>query len=349
LSPGTNAGAGWDANTRGSTAVRCSGSERLTDLLEGAAQAKEDVEASLQLARDCGVWLPLPGGGHTQLRWSVLADVGEQNLTAARVIEPHVDALAILAEAGQDHDPGTAWGVFAAEAPGVRVQAELRGDSWCLTGTKPWCSLADRLDWALVTAFAGEERGLFRVDLRQDSVHVEDGGSWVARGLRTITSSPVNFDGARAEPVGGIGWYLTRPGFSWGAIGVAACWHGGARSLASFVWNSRQRGEIGAMHRGAVDAALHGGEVTLADAASRIDNGEASGHEGEILALRVRAVVAGAAEEILGHAAHALGPAPLAFDEVYSRQVADLQLYLRQHHAERDLAVLGALDGGEHK
>jgi hypothetical protein len=38
-----------------------------------------------------------------------------------------------------------------------------------------------------------------------------------------------------------------------------------------------------------------------------------------------------------------LGPAPLAFEEEHVRRVADLELYLRQHHADRDLAALGQL------
>ena len=40
---------------------------------------------------------------------------------------------------------------------------------------------------------------------------------------------------------------------------------------------------------------------------------------------------------------YALGPAPLALDPVHAARVADLTLYLRQHHAERDLAALGRL------
>ncbi|MCY7289624.1 MAG: acyl-CoA dehydrogenase, partial [Cryobacterium sp.] len=34
-------------------------------------------------------------------------------------------------------------------------------------------------------------------------------------------------------------------------------------------------------------------------------------------------------------------PAPLAFDARHAGRVADLQLYARQHHAERDDAALG--------
>ena len=48
-----------------------------------------------------------------------------------------------------------------------------------------------------------------------------------------------------------------------------------------------------------------------------------------------------AAEEVIIRAGHALGPAPLALDERHARRIADLSLYLRQHHAERDEAALG--------
>ena len=57
----------------------------------------------------------------------------------------------------------------------------------------------------------------------------------------------------------------------------------------------------------------------------------------------MRSVVADTAETVLTVAGHTLGPGPLAFDEAYARRVADLQLYIRQHHGERDLATLGRL------
>jgi hypothetical protein len=36
-----------------------------------------------------------------------------------------------------------------------------------------------------------------------------------------------------------------------------------------------------------------------------------------------------------------VGPAPLSRDAELARAVADLQLYVRQHHGERDHAALG--------
>jgi hypothetical protein len=308
-------------------------------LIAGARSAGEDIHAALRLAGDYGRQLPLPGGGQTAQRWAVLAAVAEQNLTVARVLEAHSDALAVLAEAGEPPPDGT-WGVFAAETARHRVDACQS----VLTGVKPWCSLAGQLDSALITAHAGDDRQLFRVSLRHPSVTVAPPGAWVARGLRTVTSQPVRFDATPAAPVGAPGWYLTRPGFAWGAIGVAACWHGGAMGLqATLLRASAGRdGDLAALHLGIVDAALYASETALACAARDLDAGRAGGAAGDVLALRVRAVVADTVERTIRQVGHALGPAPLAFDEEHARRVADLELYVRQHHAERDLARLGA-------
>jgi hypothetical protein len=317
-------------------------------LIRECRTSGEDVDVALKLAADYGRLLPQPGGGETGRRWAVLAAAGEHNLTVARVLEAHSDALAILSEAGAP-GPGGTWGVFAAEAAPHRLEARsvgrAGGGSVTLTGVKPWCSMAARLDSALVTAHVeGDERQLFRVSLRHPSVTAEPPAAWVARGLRSVVSAPVRFDGTPAEPVGPPGWYLTRPGFAWGGMGVAACWHGGARGLrAALIGGSVDlAGDLAAMHVGVVDAMLHASEAVLSDAAAIIDAGQAEGSAGQVLGLRVRATVADAAERTIRQVGHALGPAPLAFDEDHARRVADLELYVRQHHAERDLARLGA-------
>jgi len=98
-----------------------------------------------------------------------------------------------------------------------------------------------------------------------------------------------------------------------------------------------------------VDTALHAAAATLSQAAELIDAGRAAGTAGDLLALRVRAITAGAAEQVIRQVGHALGPAPLAFDEAHARRTADLGIYIRQHHAERDLARLGALLAAQHQ
>ena len=60
-------------------------------------------------------------------------------------------------------------------------------------------------------------------------------------------------------------------------------------------------------------------------------------------ALRVRGTVAAAVERVQLLVSQNLGPGPLAFDERYGKCMADLSLYVRQHHAMRDDAQLGAL------
>lgn len=317
--------------------------EELADLAAQARAAAGDVGAAKRLAAEIGVRLPGPGEGETARLWSVLATLGAADLTVARVVEPHLDALAILRQAGVPAADGV-WGVFAAEGPGEPLRAEAVAVGHALTGRKHWCSLGGELDRALVSARVGEERQLFAVDLRQEGVTAVP-GTWVARGLAAVDSGPVDFADAPATPVGEPGWYLSRPGFAWGGIGVAAVWYGGAvgiaRRLASGA-RARRPDQVAQMHLGGVNASLHASRCVLADAAAAVDEGRVSGDTGAGLALQVRAVVAASAEDVLHRAAHALGPGPLATDEEHARRVADLGLYLRQWHAERDHASLGA-------
>ncbi len=322
---------------------------------QAAAAVDGRAERALQLAADIGTWLPLPGGGRTAERWRYLSAVAAGDLTAARVVEAHTDALAILGEAAADFEVGvgeqfdvpdaSTWGVFAAEGGGTRLDARPDGDRWVLTGSKPWGSLADRLSHALITAHTGGgARRLFAIELSQPAVHTGE-TVWVARGLADVPSGVVRLTDCPAVPVGPDDWYLRRPGFAWGGIGVAACWYGGAVGVARRLRAAaatRTPDQIALMHLGAVDAVLTAARSVLTAAAADIDTGEANGSTGTLLAARVRAVVAGAAEDILRRVGHALGPAPLALELPHARRVADLELYIRQHHAERDEAALGA-------
>ncbi len=316
-----------------------------------ARRGRGDIQAGLGLARDVGAVLPAPGVGSTAALWSALATLAATDLTVARVVEPHLDALAIMAQLPEPPDldvigagPDSTWGVFAAEGPGRRLEAREDGDRWELDGVKPWCSLAADLSHAVVTAWtpAGKRRA-FAVAL--DAIGVTVGAApWHARGLRAVTSGPVTFDRVSAVPVGPDEWYLRRPGFAWGGMGVAACWYGGAVGVARALADqarSRELDQVGLMHLGAVDNALHAARCVLLDAAGHVDAGAADGAAGRIAALRVRAQVAAAVEEILTRAGHAMGPAPLCFSEEHAGRVADLQVYVRQEHAERDQAALG--------
>ena len=317
-----------------------------------AENPPSDVPSALQTAVAWGAHAPSPGTGGTRELWEALATVAARDLGVARAIEPHLDALAILDQAGETSvaDDRT-WGVFAAEGGDDPLVATKSSDDWktgtggwLLNGTKPWCSLAAHLSDALVSAHVGGERRLFAVSLSAEGVRADD-DAWHARGLAEIPSGPVRFDAVPARPVGEPGWYLSRPGFAWGGIGVAACWFGGAVGIARTVYAKAARGDAGPfllMNLGAIDELIESARRALEEAARLVDAGEATGEAGSLLASRVRATVARAGEEVVDRAGHALGPAPLALDAEHGKRVADLQLYLRQHHAERDQASLGA-------
>ena len=312
------------------------------------------VDATIDWAVELGEAVPTPGRGRTLERWETLATAARADVAGARVLEPHLDALAILAEASAEGhlsiadlarmgaDAHSSWGVFAAEGADARLEARPGDGVWLLTGVKPWCSLADCVSHALVTAWTSPtERRLFMVSMREPTVRPQRDG-WVSRGLAQIRSTSVEFVDAEAVPVGDDGWYLRREGFWWGGVGVAACWWGGAVPLLDALARSAARpdaDQLAHAHYGAADARMWAARLALADAASRADRMEPA--PVRLISERVRAIVADAVEAVLAIADRALGPAPLASDEAHARRVGDLRIYLRQHHAERDLARLG--------
>jgi hypothetical protein len=324
---------------------------RLSEAATQVAGFRGDVRASLEWSVGVGGWAPKPGHGATTALWELLATVAATDVGVARVLEPHLDALAILDQApypvdleAVGVDDSSTWGVYAAEGPGARLTAHRDGDSWALDGVKQWCSLAQEVSHALVTAHTGDGmRRLFAVNLSSPGVEAA-AGPWVSRGLRQIVSAPVRFDSVVAVPVGADQWYLTRPGFAWGGVGVAACWFGAAVGIARALYCgvlSREPDQIALMQLGAVDTALNAVRAVLAEAAACIDDPLLCPDEPAIIAGRARNVTANAVETTLALTGHGLGPAALTVDEDHARRVADLQIYLRQHHAERDDAALG--------
>jgi hypothetical protein len=72
-----------------------------------------------------------------------------------------------------------------------------------------------------------------------------------------------------------------------------------------------------------------------------MDENAGTPDKARILALSVRHLVEQFSTDILRRLTRAYGPHPLAFDEEVSRTYYELDLYLRQSHAERDLESLG--------
>lgn len=309
-----------------------------------------DLQAAVATA------LPLPGSGRTAERWGHLVTVGRDDLALAKLVEPHHDATAILADlGGRPPADGEVWAVWAAEPPGAGLRAEtgIDADLWRLSGHKPFCSGASIVTHALVTAHdtRAERSRLFAVDLRtardQDECAIVEPPSWVGVGMSGADTRTLTCVDVQATPVGEPGAYTDRAGFWHGAIGVAACWVGGMRGVAACLLATcirRPPDDVAAMHLGAVAVAVDRCEAVLAMAATRVDAGE---HETPEAARRdaesVRATVADAVDEVILRIGHALGPGPLVLDAEHAQRVADLQVFVRQHHGESDLAALGRL------
>jgi hypothetical protein len=278
-----------------------------------ASRPTETLEARSR-AR-LGQGLPLPGRGDTLGRWRALAAIGAEDLALAKVLEAHHDALAILAEldAGPP-PPGTLLAVWAAEGPESTVTLREGPD--------------------------GEQRQLVLVDLRQPEGGTRTPG-WDAVGMSAIESGPIDFESVPCRRIGAPGAYLARPGFWHGGAGVAACWLGAAIAIAQRMADPArvERDPHLAAALGRVDMALGAAAALLRELAARIDADPGEPHLREV--VRLRSVVERAGHDVLDAAARTMGPGPLCLDREHAQRCADLSVFVRQSHADRDWAALG--------
>jgi len=284
---------------------------------------------------------PLPARGRTSDRHRFLFETGRRNLSLARLAEAHWDAVAILAEAGHQVAPNAIYGVWAAEVPGRSLR--LSGEA--LSGKKPFCSGAGIIDRALITVIDPEHR-LIDVDLRQSGLEF-DRSEWHTRAFCETSTCTVTFNSIKVPKddfIGPAGFYLRRPGFWHGACGPAACWAGGAAGLVDWAAKQTRSDPHTLAHFGAMRSSLWSLETLLDAAGAEIDRSPTDTAAARIRALRVRHLVEVHATDILRRLARAYGPHPLAFDEAVSMRYQELDLYLRQSHAERDLHTLGELE-----
>ncbi len=287
--------------------------------------------------------LPRPGEGDTWGRWTTLAGLGRRDLVLGRLAEGHTDALAILAEAGREPVPDALYGVWAARSGGTG--AAIVGGA--LTGTVRFCSGAQVLDRALVVAdFEDGPPILLEIGLDEPGVQALP-ETWQAIGMDASDSGDVRFDGVpvtAAHIVGEPGWYVSRPGFALGGAGVAAVWLGGCAavldSVTAYLLARGSADDHQYTHLGALHTAIHQADALLVRTAGVIDT--EPGEDLPLLTGICRAAVEHTARQVLDRAPEITGPTALCRDRRLPQQLADLMVYVRQHHGARDLAALGA-------
>ncbi len=309
------------------------------------ARLTESQRATIEWLHDAVPVLdtvPLPGRGATTIRWATLIELAAVDLARARLAEGHLDALAIRAELdAPDAAIDLAWGVWTAEP--AQVRAEPMTGGWRLVGEKRWCSGADGIDRALVSATASDGPRLFVVT-PEDLDPIP--GSWPALGMEATASLTMRFDVIvdAAAAIGGPDAYVRRAGFWHGGAGVATCWFGGALGVAE-----RLRAALLVEHVPALDAAwgrvkarLEGVAALLIRSAEEIDEAPADVDAARTRAMRLRLVVEDAAQATIAETMTALGAGPLAHEPEYARRVADLELYIRQLRPEAAATEFGA-------
>ncbi len=267
-----------------------------------------------------------------------LHELARVDLCLGRLVEGHADAVRILDQAGETPAEGV-YGVWASRSAGTRVRAEQHAGHWRLRGEVRFASGIDLIDRALVPGWVDDQTHLlFDVplgDLRPNRT------SWRTSAMDASRSFTVEVDTLAGDPVGPESFYLSRPGFVLGGLQVAAVWAGGvasvvelvASSLRDFPASAHQLRRLGAMEQAALMA-----ETALEHAVRRVTVSQTV-PIADITATRSAVVAAG--DQVVDEAGRIVGPGGLSSHARLARTVADLAIYLRQHHLDRTLEELG--------
>jgi len=291
-----------------------------------------------------------------QLSWAGLTEgllrVGVTDIPLGRLVEGHVDAVRILGQAGIEPRPTARYGVWASRSAGTGVAAVVEGADLRLNGTIRFASGAGILDRALVPVWSDPETHLL-VDLAVDGLPV-DRSHWHTPAMRvshshTVTVTDLVVDAA--DVVGEPSFYLGRPGFLPGGVGVAAVWAGGlARVLDVTVamLTGRRVTEAQDARLGRARLQLVAALTTVRTAGSRLDelwpdlpDPTTATRVAEIV-TESRAIVAHAVTAALAEARILAGPAGLAFDADLGHALDDLGLYAAQLSVDAEATRAGA-------
>ncbi len=296
------------------------------------------------------------------LRWPRLLDAlvgaGRTDVALSRLFEGHVDAVRILDQAGRPPVAGALYGVWASRSQRTGVRAASTGAQLVLDGTLRFASGLGVIDRALVPVWTGPDRHLL-IDLDLSEVGgpelQPDTSQWQTAAMSVSRSHTLVIDGLKvrsADQVGPDNFYLDRPGFFPGGVGVAACWLGGATRVADLVL-ARMHDPVPPqlkLRLGEIRRQLSTG-AAMVSAAGRSLDVEADSAQTEraeeldqrALSAETRWAVANAVHGVLDQAHRIAGPAGLAYDQDLTHAVHDLRLYVLQHNADAEALYLAEL------
>jgi hypothetical protein len=284
-----------------------------------------------------------------------LLALGRTDIPLSRLAEGHVDAVRILGQAGASPLPsgdGAAepalYGVWASRSMQTGLSGRrVAGGHLLVDGTIRFASGAGVVDRALVPAWFDDGHHEL-VDLATAGLPV-DASVWRTGAMAASRTHELRLESLPIDShqiVGPVDFYLDRPGFFPGGVGVAACWAGGAARLVDLLrerhptLSPAQQRRLGLIHVDLVSATavvrLAAARLDASDPAERVDL--------QVLATEARASAAAAIRRIIGEARLLTGPAGVALDDELSHAMPDLELYVLQQNADADAALLGDPD-----
>ena len=237
--------------------------------------------------------------------------------------------------------------MWASRSAGTGATVRSQDGKWHLAGSVRFCSGAGYIDRALVVAAPpdGAAPLLLDVDLMDPRVQPH-ADSWPALGMDVSASLEVTFHDLALAEEATVGPVASIPAVagSLGGAGVAAVWLGGAAGALDAALAALSPGPGLDPHRlahiGALHAQLASTDALLALAARTIDSAPAADHS--LLVATCRSAAEKTAREVIDLVPRIVGPGPLCWDRHLAQHLADLQVYIRQHHAEADFAALGS-------
>ncbi|MFC0240663.1 acyl-CoA dehydrogenase family protein [Rhodopseudomonas telluris] len=157
---------------------------------------------------------------------TVLRLLGAGDLSTARLIEGHINAIALVCRYGtaaqqaslasdvRDGAFAAVWG--ADDAAGLKIVSRVDHDE--LRGRKILASGAGFVTRPIVTAKSGDDQYMYLLRIAPD--HPVDLSGWTAQGMRSTATGAIDLTGMRIGPdeqVGGAGDFMRQPYLSGGA------------------------------------------------------------------------------------------------------------------------------------
>ncbi len=327
---------------------------------DAADRGETGLDADLDLLREAGLFaaiLPRQAGGlglgfeaGAAVRTvTLLRCLGRANLSVARLIEGHMNALKLIMlygdcfqqdEAFSASRLGALFGVWGADSD-KPVTIERTSAGARLNGAKRFASGLGLVDRAIVTATTPDGPQLMLLAAR-DPARM-DASVWQTSGMRATASGIYDFDGfsvTGAAYIGKPGDYTREPHFEGGVWRYAAAQVGGMEAIAKVARTAVAGTDDPHQLRRVAELAMlcETGRLWVERAAERAEHPEAD-DAAVAYVLLAREVVEQTAQKVIALADRALGSRSFFNGHPVERMRRDLAFFLRQANLDGKLDV----------